>query len=97
MPSRDHGGERVRHSEACIGRACRAARRRVEREAARVPRLHVVADDAHAHITALVAEGWSQRRIAAAAGVSVGLVNKVARWPELAIDAETEAKLLAVR
>ena len=100
MPSSNADlAEWARHSETCICRACRNTRRRAERDRERElrRRVHVGGDDVSAHINGLLAAGWTQTRIASAAGVSSGTISKLKRWPELLLDVRTAEKILALR
>ncbi len=94
MPSSDWPDEWRPHGPNCFCRRCTWARKRAARRPAQ-PHVVVYADETAAHIRTLVAAGWSQRKIARAAGVSLGVVNKATK-PERVIDVATAEKILAV-
>jgi hypothetical protein len=97
MPSSSPPGERrVPHTEHCICRRCRSARRRQRTEDRRRPLERVWSDDVAEHIADLLERGWTQTEIAKAAGVSTGVVSK-AKWPGLVLDVETAERIMAVR
>jgi hypothetical protein len=81
------------HGANCICGRCRAARRKAERLAAWEPARALVPSDAvAAHLAEL---GWTVRRVAEEAGLSVGVVSK-ARQPGRRLEEETARRLLAV-
>jgi DNA-directed RNA polymerase specialized sigma24 family protein len=88
-----------RHSETCICKSCRAARRRTEyrRWAGHRPPLDTVpTDQCAAHIAQLRRMGWSQEQIARAAGVATGTVSQ-AKCRGVRILRSTAEAILALR
>jgi hypothetical protein len=91
MPSSDPVAGWKPHGPNCFCSRCASRRRRREHQ----PVVRVEAADVSAHIAALKADGWTQQRIAEAAGLSAGVVSK-ARHPDSVLDQATAESILAL-
>ncbi len=83
----------VPHTQTCICRRCHARRRKLEREALKVPQCRVWSDEVAAHIERLLGAGMRRVEIARAAGLSPAVITKASKCGNT-IDGQTAQKIL---